>query len=74
MKFKQALNLSSINKNKFLKSFIGAFPFLKKERGGLSASIFSKKKRIYASIPNAAFTNEWAFAGVYRTLAKNKIV
>jgi len=33
--------------------FIWAFPFLKKESVGLSASIFSKKKRIYAAIPNA---------------------
>jgi len=35
--------------------FIWAFPFLEKEKGGLSASIFSKQKRIYAAIPNAAF-------------------
>jgi len=34
-----------------------AFPFLEKEWVGLSASIFSKKKRIYASIPYAAFYN-----------------
>jgi len=52
------INLSSNNKVKiiFIKSFIWAFPFLYQERGGLFASIFSKKKRIYAAIPNVAFT------------------
>jgi hypothetical protein len=29
-------------------------PILEGRIGGLSASIFSKKKRIYAAIPNAA--------------------
>jgi len=47
--------LTSINKVKIicLRPIIGAFPFLKKERAGLFASIFSKKKRIFATIPYA---------------------
>jgi len=41
-----------------------AFPFLKKERAGLFASIFSKKKRIYAAIPYAAFTMKDKFSAL----------
>jgi len=37
-----------------------AFPFLKEERAGLSTSIFSKQKRIYVAIPNAATPNKIA--------------
>jgi hypothetical protein len=61
--------LRLIKENTISKPFsFGRFPFylnllplrLEREkvevkRGGLSASIFSKEKRIYAAIPNAAF-------------------
>jgi hypothetical protein len=47
---------------------------LKEESGGLSASIFSKKKRISASIPNAAFSMKRKFQPLLALAKKLTIV